>query len=269
MRLDLGTIAIIVLVFGAIAVAAVAIVLVMVERRGRAHDKRAQEKLRDVFEKTASYTVESVEYICTFDESGSGTSERRIHGLRATQRIQNLEIPYASKLPDPKAGAQMVGVTLTTLPDSTVTLRWQEDTEQREGGSIHGTIIVDDLLTPDAGVAAYSVQQQHKFGFAMTEQDAEKQYKDADWKKEYVTYSAQVPGVKELTIVVNFPGSHHHLMPPPSGVAFLAGLEVADQEETPLVRDRVQYDNGVATLVVENPTPLVRYAITWTPPPRQ
>jgi hypothetical protein len=273
MQLYLGPAAVVMLIIGVLAVIGVpivAIILVRNEFKRREKDKVAHDKVQEVFKKTfaatSSYTVEHIEFICTFDESGSGTSERRIHGLRATQRIQNLEIPFVSKLPDPKDGAQIAGVVLTQLPGS-VPVRWEE-TDRRDG-QIYGKIIIDDLLTPDKGVAEYSVRAQHSLGFTMTTQEANEAYKNAVWKEEYVSYSVQDPGVERLTIVVNFPASHHHLTPQPSGVVFLAEQEIDDPRETAVVHDLVTYVDGVAKLIVEDPKPLVRYAITWRPPDKK
>jgi len=238
------------------------------ETRRRKAAERSSKTTTEAVERysrtTSIYTVERYESIVTFDESGSGTLERRCQGIRVTQKVQELELPYGFGLAGPKA---TVGdPSLREISGSSSSFRLVRDDARSTSQAVHATIIAHDFLTPDTPPAGYVVTQPFSFGYLMTREEVEAAYDGTGWDAEYASIAVPVADCKQLTISVVFPASHRSLTPPPYGVVFEAKQEMLNDEQSTLYRNKVAYVGGIATLEVDRPKLGLRYAITWRSP---
>lgn len=217
------------------------------------------ESARSSFE-YAVIRVDSLNATCTFDEWGNGVLEREWVGIRLGQAVTDLRLPYKFR-----------GADITEAPEiaslSQLGHRIRFDRAKSEPNVAIGEIVIEGTVAAQVSLPGLVIRQTFQRGFETTRTGAEKRYRGQLWQGEYAGTSAPFK-VETIRVSVRFPASHHRLTPPPEAVAFIGSTEKVFGRETARLRRKVQLENGVATLEVENPAPNVFYAICWQPPER-
>jgi hypothetical protein len=249
---------------GSALIAIGAVIAAIIQVRKRREAERAGQEKAGTLKGAAAYTVERIEYSASFDETGSGVIERKWFGIKTTQNIQDLELPYTSRVDSPKATID--SWTAEELPGSVATAQFVRDDEASSSKVLIGKIIIAGFLKPTSGSVGYCMQQRNSFTYLMTREEVKEAYKNDGWHSEYVAYAVRVPGVKQLTLIVTFPPSHHGLTPRPTGVVLQQDKEAPEAEQTARFVDEVTFTGTTATLVIPEPKIGLRYGITWESP---
>lgn len=209
----------------------------------------------------APYTLQRLEVDFRFDDDGKGEQIKRWVGLRANQHIQNLEVPFQTRINCP--GGQLRTPEAKEIGDSplTVSIRELVQTELTSNGKVR----LNGQCGPGTRSTSFYLKHPFDKAFCLTRRDAEDAYKNDDWPQEVAFSSVPVP-TNELLVSVSFPPSHAHLKPDPSAVVFFGGSEVVHSSETTRVQSTFKYADGKATLTVPNPVIGLSYAVSWMPP---
>ncbi len=240
-----------------------------VARRTLAHVERAVLKAGTAtanFATTSAFTVGDHTASWQFDEHGVGTLIDRYRGVRATQVIDNLAMPYHNGFMHPDG--KTTSVEVKVAPESSLPVMMEEGTFVFTDRFIQGRLVARGLLTPDHGQLAFSVVIPFTNAFCLTAAEAEQAYAQDDWKQDYVGMSVLCP-TNILRLQVTFPPSFTDMMVKPHPVVFFARTETVHQSETErllLATDRFVYAGSVATLTIASPAIGLQYAITWMPP---
>ena len=212
---------------------------------------------------STTYSTERYETVTRFDEQGNGETHRRWIGLRTTQTLTDLKIPYRFGIEGPRARiSNQPAVTDITPSAKPATYEPESLTDDSVKGYIH----LHGQLSPESHeFIGFQLHQQFEGGLCTSRSEAQKAYKDDGWTTEYAG-AVMVEPTRVLQISVVFPPSHRNLTPTPSAVVFIGDSEVVSQTETEGVKNLLSFLEGTATLAVANPKPGFRYAISWMPP---
>jgi hypothetical protein len=242
---------------------------VELERQKLRSDQKARETEDAVSRSLAvtrlntTYSTERYETVTRFDEQGNGQTHRKWIGLRTTQALTDLKIPYRFGIDGPKAKIPSQP-DVRDIPPSAKTATYEP--ESLTDDTVKGQIHLHGLFRPESGeFVGFQLIQPFEGGICTSRAEAQKAYKDDGWTTEYAGV-VMVEGTRVLQISVVFPGSHRTLTPAPAAIVFIGDSEVVSDTETEAVKDLLSFLEGTATLTIGNPKPGFRYAIAWMPP---
>jgi hypothetical protein len=204
------------------------------------------------------YELDELASMVQFDDEGDGVFSRRETGIRLRFDVAELIIPYrfavtaqgALEKPDVQAPSGQLIAWRPTVTETTRTA---------------GSIELKGPFRANEHVAGYTVSQRFKKAFFMTKEETLRAYRDSPMQREYFGIAAYVP-VRTLRSTIVFPTSHHNLSPSPSVCAFVGETEFVNRIETKRIEEFLTISPDKAELVIRNPRPGIRYAITWLAP---
>jgi len=211
-----------------------------------------------------AFTLDRLELETIIDDTGAGQNERRWIGVRVTQSIVNLSIPFRLRLNSP--GAKISPPEIDALPDSPLPVGFVAS-----GGSsddvVQGAIVLMGSVDPDTPHVGFRVVQRFEKAFCLTRKEAELAYQNDTIKQEYASAAVVCP-TKTILVSVRFPPAFKGKSFNVGAIVFDGPQERVNQPATQRLSGAVyrDLDNNRAALQVQSPEPGFRYAIWWWPP---
>lgn len=222
-------------------------------------------------ESSYAYTIRTLTRKVKINPDGSAAILNICEGIRPTQTIRDLTIPYLFRVEGKNAHIhepklkETTNSALSAVFKSSVIQEYPHDTKE-----LSGSIVFYGHCDENTKELGYSFEHYTESSYAMTKEDALRLYQQSDWKEEYWSSRTLVP-TEELKMVLKFPKELKNLSVNPRPFAFVGSTHLVSDKETKRISNFFSFTEGLggskeASLDIKNPQQGIVYAISWMPP---